>query len=102
MGLLFLATVFFISSNVVIYSQRYIEEDPYSERFILLVFGFVISMFLLIVRPNLLRLLLGWDGLGLVSYCLVIYYSSKKSNRAGMLTVLTNRVGDVCLLMSIA
>nr|UBK11847.1 NADH dehydrogenase subunit 5 [Ovalona pulchella] len=102
MALLFLATVFFISANVVMYSQSYMEEDVYLERFILLVFGFVISMFLLIISPNILSILLGWDGLGLVSYCLVIYYSSKKSNSAGMLTVLSNRVGDVCLLISIA
>lgn len=99
---LFLSTVFFISSNVVIYSQSYIDEDIYKERFILIVFGFVISIFLLIVRPNILRILLGWDGLGLVSYCLVIYYSNKKSNSAGILTVLRNRVGDVCLLITIA
>lgn len=99
---LFLSVVLFISANVVIYSQSYMEEDIFKERFILLVFGFVISMFLLIISPNILRILLGWDGLGLVSYCLVIYYSSKKSNRAGILTVLRNRVGDVCLLITIA
>lgn len=99
---LFLSVVLFISANVVIYSQSYIEEDIFKERFILLVFGFVISIFLLIISPNILRILLGWDGLGLVSYCLVIYYSSKKSNSAGILTVLRNRVGDVCLLIVIA
>lgn len=99
---LFLAVVLFISANVVIYSQNYMEEDTFKERFILLVFGFVVSIFLLIISPNILRILLGWDGLGLVSYCLVIYYSSKKSNSAGILTVLRNRVGDVCLLITIA
>jgi NADH-ubiquinone oxidoreductase chain 5 len=98
----FAAAVFFISGNVVTYSHRYIIEDPYIERFILLVFGFVASMLLLIVSPNILRILLGWDGLGLVSYCLVIYYSSKKSSRAGIITVLRNRVGDVCILIRIA
>lgn len=99
---LFLAVVLFISANVVMYSQSYMEEDVFKERFILLVFGFVVSIFLLIISPNILRILLGWDGLGLVSYCLVIYYSSKKSSSAGMLTVLRNRVGDVCLLITIA
>lgn len=99
---LFLATVFCISSNVVWYSQSYISEDKDANRFILLVFGFVISMALLIVSPNIVRILLGWDGLGLVSYCLVVYYPTKKSRRAGILTVLRNRVGDVCILIAIA
>ena len=59
-------------------------------------------MILLIIRPNLISILLGWDGLGLVSYCLVIYYQNVKSYNAGMLTALSNRVGDVALLISIA
>jgi NADH-ubiquinone oxidoreductase chain 5 len=46
--------------------------------------------------------LLGWDGLGLVSYLLVIYYQNVRSYGAGMLAVLSNRIGDVALLMVIA
>jgi NADH-ubiquinone oxidoreductase chain 5 len=71
-------------------------------RFILLVLMFVLSMIFLIIRPNMIRILLGWDGLGLVSYCLVIYYQNVRSYNAGILTVLSNRVGDVALLMVIA
>jgi len=35
------------------------------------------------------------------SYLLVIYYGSTKSYNAGMLTVITNRFGDVLLLIRI-
>lgn len=100
-GLIFLRIVCFISGNVVIYSYSYLLDDIYNERFILLVLGFVLSIIILIISPNILRILLGWDGLGLVSYCLVIYYPTKKSSAAGILTVLRNRVGDICLLISI-
>ena len=40
--------------------------------------------------------------MGLVSYLLVIYYQNVKSYGAGMLTVLSNCIGDVALLMVIA
>jgi NADH-ubiquinone oxidoreductase chain 5 len=40
--------------------------------------------------------------LGLVSYLLVIYYQNVRSYGAGMLTVLSNRIGDVALMMGIA
>nr|YP_010230031.1 NADH dehydrogenase subunit 5 [Diaphanosoma excisum]QST19913.1 NADH dehydrogenase subunit 5 [Diaphanosoma excisum] len=99
---LFLSIVLFISANVVFYSRSYMSEDPNADRFILLVFAFVISMIIMIISPNIISILLGWDGLGLVSYCLVIYYPTKKSSSAGMLTVLSNRVGDVCILLTIA
>jgi NADH:ubiquinone oxidoreductase subunit 5 (subunit L)/multisubunit Na+/H+ antiporter MnhA subunit len=55
----------------------------------------------LIISPNVICILLGWDGLGLVSYLSVIYYQNVKSYGAGMLIVLCNRIGDVALLMVI-
>nr|AYN50381.1 NADH dehydrogenase subunit 5 [Apoderinae sp. 2 AV-2018] len=102
MSLLFLSFVLFISSMVIFYSLEYMGHDFLVNRFILLVVMFVVSMMLMIVSPNLISILLGWDGLGLVSYVLVIYYQNLKSFSAGMLTALTNRIGDVALLMSIA
>nr|ALO77658.1 NADH deshydrogenase subunit 5 [Anaspis sp. ANA01] len=102
MSLLFMSFVLFISSMVIFYSKEYMSGDKYLIRFILLVVMFVLSMMLLIISPNLISILLGWDGLGLVSYCLVIYYQNVKSFNAGMLTALTNRIGDVALLLSIA
>nr|ALO76120.1 NADH deshydrogenase subunit 5 [Ptilodactyla sp. PTY01] len=102
MSMLFMSFVLFISSMVILYSEEYMGGDLNINRFILLVFMFVLSMMLLIISPNLISILLGWDGLGLVSYCLVIYYQNVKSYNAGMLTALSNRIGDVALLMSIA
>nr|AML26696.1 NADH dehydrogenase subunit 5 [Elateroidea sp. BMNH 1274729] len=101
-SLVFMSFVLFISSMVIYYSEGYMEGDFNLNRFILLVVLFVGSMMFLIISPNLISILLGWDGLGLVSYCLVIYYQNNKSFNAGMLTALCNRVGDVALLIAIA
>nr|WBR65516.1 NADH dehydrogenase subunit 5 [Layahima chiangi] len=102
MSLIFMSFVLFISSMVIYYSDDYMHGDENLNRFIILVLMFVLSMMFLIISPNLISILLGWDGLGLVSYCLVIYYQNVKSYNAGMITALTNRVGDVALLLSIA
>jgi len=79
----------------------YMSNEKYNRRFILLVVLFVFSIFLLITRPNIIRVLLGWDGLGVISYLLVIFYQSNKSYRAGIVTALTNRLGDTGILICI-
>lgn len=101
-SLTFMGFVRLISSMVLFYRTSYISGDKFIYRFIMLVYLFVLSMLMLIISPNLIRILLGWDGLGLVSYCLVIYYQNEKSANAGMLTILSNRVGDVAILLRIA
>nr|AWV83933.1 NADH dehydrogenase subunit 5 [Tettigades lacertosa]AWV83946.1 NADH dehydrogenase subunit 5 [Tettigades lacertosa]AWV83972.1 NADH dehydrogenase subunit 5 [Tettigades lacertosa]AWV83985.1 NADH dehydrogenase subunit 5 [Tettigades lacertosa]AWV83998.1 NADH dehydrogenase subunit 5 [Tettigades lacertosa] len=102
MSTMFLSTVMFISSMVILYSGEYMSSDKTINRFIYIVMMFVISMMMLIISPNMISIIIGWDGLGLVSYCLVIYYQNTSSNNAGMLTALMNRIGDVAILMSIA
>nr|AIZ58436.1 NADH dehydrogenase subunit 5 [Argas africolumbae] len=101
MSLMFAAVVMFISSMVIIFSNDYMENDKFKNYFLYGVLLFVGSMIFMIFGLNLLVILLGWDGLGLTSYCLVIYYQNSKSDCAGMITVLSNRVGDVLILLSI-
>uniref|UniRef100_UPI0030FF3412 NADH dehydrogenase subunit 5 n=1 Tax=Ampittia trimacula TaxID=2573047 RepID=UPI0030FF3412 len=102
MSLMFMMFVSFISSSVIYYSESYMSSELNLNRFVILVLLFIISMILLIISPNIISILLGWDGLGLVSYCLVIYYQNFKSYNAGMLTALSNRIGDVFILMVIS
>ena len=101
-GTLLSAVVLFISANVIIFAHSYIAGDPFVTRFTQLVLLFVASINFLIFIPNLITLLLGWDGLGLVSFLLVIYYQNDKSLGAGIITALTNRIGDALILISIA
>lgn len=99
--LIFVGVVIFISSIVLVYRRDYILSDRAFYRFIILVVLFVISMLLIVLRPNIIRILLGWDGLGLVSYCLIIFYQNERSAGSGMLTILSNRVGDIAILLAI-
>nr|YP_009747693.1 NADH dehydrogenase subunit 5 [Ocypode stimpsoni]QII89367.1 NADH dehydrogenase subunit 5 [Ocypode stimpsoni] len=100
-SMLFMSFVLLISSSVMYYSGSYMSGDKNFNRFMYLVLAFVLSMMMMVLSPNLISILLGWDGLGLVSYALVIFYQNEKSANAGMLTVLSNRVGDVAILLSI-
>nr|QHH25554.1 NADH dehydrogenase subunit 5 [Leucauge celebesiana] len=98
---MFIFSVIFISSLIMMYSMSYI---PYNEhkQFSIILLMFMFSMIILILSNNLLFMLLGWDGLGLSSYILVIYYQNPSSSASGTITILSNRIGDILILMSIS
>nr|AOX13370.1 NADH dehydrogenase subunit 5 [Amphioctopus aegina] len=98
----FSSLVCLISSSICIFSVSYMKGDLNLKRFMMILMLFVLSMNFLIFIPSFVSLILGWDGLGLVSFCLVIYYQNNKSLSAGMLTVLMNRVGDCFILAGIS
>lgn len=99
---LYSRVVLIISANVLRFSSIYIKEDKFINRFTILVIMFVVSINILVFIPHIIILLLGWDGLGITSFILVIYYQNRKSLAAGIITAITNRIGDVILLLSIA
>nr|YP_009735121.1 NADH dehydrogenase subunit 5 [Acropyga guianensis]QBG38609.1 NADH dehydrogenase subunit 5 [Acropyga guianensis] len=98
---LFISVVLLISSMIMLYSMIYMKNEIYLERYMMLLNLFILSMILMIISPNLISILFGWDGLGLISYCLVIFYQNYMSYNSGMVTILYNRIGDIGLLMSI-
>lgn len=99
--LVFSLVVCLISRSVILYTSRYMAGDPFLRRFTHLVLLFILSINFLIYIPSLPALLLGWDGLGIVSFALVIYYQNSKSLAAGILTIMINRIGDVIILVSV-
>ena len=97
-SLSFLYLLFFISSLVRIWSYYYMDNDSAFQRFNLIIMAFILAMVILIISSNLCTALIGWDGLGVTSFLLVVYYKKRNSLGSGMMTSLTNRLGDSFLL----
>ena len=58
-SLFFLRVVSLISGRVIIYRTSYISSEKFFSRFIMIVLLFVLSIYLLILSPNIISLLLG-------------------------------------------
>jgi len=57
---------------------------------------------LMVIRVSrIFILILGWDGLGVVSFFLITYYQNQSSLVAGIFTLLINRLGDCFFVLSI-
>jgi NADH-ubiquinone oxidoreductase chain 5 len=91
---LFIIAVLIISILIFIYINYYIKEEFFLKRFYFLVAWFILSIIILLISNNFFTLFIGWDGLGVSSYFLVIYYQNWKSINAGLVTILSNRIGD--------
>ncbi len=100
--ILFRITVLFIRGNIIKFASFYIRDEKFKTRFLIILLIFIFSILFLIFVPNLFFLIIGWDGLGISSFYLIMYYHNQKSLGARLLTLLSNRVGDLCLLLSIA
>merc|ERR1711931_141092 len=94
----FLFTLLFISVGVLTWSYYYMDSETLYRRFSSLIFLFLCSIFILVFSADLLSLFVAWDLLGFTSFFLVIFYRSRVSLGGGLLTSLTNRIGDVLLL----
>nr|WOV68821.1 NADH dehydrogenase subunit 5 [Brachionus falcatus] len=101
MAVWFSTIILLISSVIMVYSYFYMA--PYSKTvyFLWLTNLFILSMLLVVNMSNLFFLMLGWDGLGLVSFFLIVYYQNQTSITSGVFTLLMNRIGDSFFLVTI-
>ena len=93
-SLSFIRVVLIISTVIIIYSYNYISPYSKSTYFLWLTVIFVLSILFVISISNLFFAMLGWDGLGLISFFLIVYYQNQSSIVSGVFTLLINRLGD--------
>ena len=98
----FLFILLVISSSVYAWSYYYMDSEEQYKRFFYLIVSFIISIVILIVFRNLIGAFVGWDCLGVTSFLLVIYYKNRKSLGSGIITALTNRLGDCFFFVFLA
>ena len=95
-----LLVVNIVSFCTHLYSIEYMEGDPYKVRFMSYLSLFTFFMIILITASNLLQLFVGWEGVGICSYLLINFWFHRlEANKAAIMAVITNKVGDITLLL---
>jgi proton-translocating NADH-quinone oxidoreductase chain L len=92
-NMLFMVSI--ISSSVHFYALGYMKEDPCLVKFLSYLSLFTFFMFILVTADNFVQLFLGWEGVGLCSYLLISFWSTRvQANKAALKAFIINRVGD--------
>jgi len=97
----FFTVISLISTIIIVYSFFYIAPYSKSIYFLWTTVLFVISILIVVRISNLFYLMLGWDGLGLVSFFLIVFYQNQSSITSGLFTLIINRIGDCFFLITI-
>ena len=97
-----LLAVTLVGTFVTSYSTWYIARDPSMLRFLALVLVFVHFMVWLVLAKSLALLFLGWEGVGVASFLLVSFWSTRNlAVQASIQAFLINRVGDMLLILAL-
>ena len=97
----FFFIVFIVTSIVVLYRQVYMDHYN-NKKFFFLTIAFFISIVILAGRSSGITFVLGWDGLGLSSLFLIMFYPGKIPLYNSFITFFFNRLGDCILILILA
>ena len=103
LAVVMLLLVAFISTLVQIYSTEYVRGDRRYTHYFASITLFSAGMLVMVLAPNMVQLLLGWEIMGLCSFLLIGHWWEERVNsEAALKAFWTVRVGDMGLLVGIA
>jgi NADH-quinone oxidoreductase subunit L len=91
-----------VSLLVHIYSTEYLKGDRRFTHYYAFLSLFTASMLFYVLSSSLLQMLVGWELVGVCSFALIgHWWEEKKNSDAALKAMLTNRVGDVGLILGV-
>jgi proton-translocating NADH-quinone oxidoreductase chain L len=97
-----LLVVFFISAVVKCFAFGYMREDPNFFRFLSYLSFFTAFMVVLVTADNFIQLFLGWEGVGLCSYLLISFWTTRvQAVKAALKAISVNRISDCSFLFAL-
>jgi NADH-ubiquinone oxidoreductase chain 5 len=95
-------TVLVVSFAVHLYSVVYMKSDPHLNLFLSYLSFFTFFMVLLVSGGNLLLMFVGFEGIGVMSFLLISYWSNRlTATKSAQKAIVVNRISDGILLWSI-
>ena len=103
LAIMALLLVAFISTLVQLYSTEYVNGDRRYTHYFASLTLFSAGMLAMVLAPDMVQLILGWEIMGLCSFMLIGHWWEEQANsKAALKAFFTVRVGDMGLLVGTA
>ena len=90
-----------VSLVVNIFSVSYMYREPKKIKFFSFLNMFTFFMLILVTSNNLIQLFIGWEGVGICSFLLISFWSTRNdANISAFKALILNKIGDVCFIYS--
>ena len=87
---------------VLFYAVDYMSHDPNRNRFYIILSVFAIFMTILVVSENYVMMFIGWEFVGVISYLLISFWSTRiQAMKSALSALLLNRMGDTLFVIAI-